>query len=410
MYAIDLFCGAGGMSEGIIQAGFHILFSSDINIDVQKTYMNRHEQLGLIQGYNTYYHRGDVRELNGDFIWNCINNLTFFDEEHIQRPNRIDAIFGGPPCQGFSRAGKRNADDPRNMLFKEYLRVISELHPRYVVMENVEGFNDTKFNNFIGTTGHKYPKNTTAPIILVNEFNLLGYNVLSPRVLDASDYGVPQRRKRAIFIAYAEGENAPNYPEPICDENNKVTVLQAIGDLITDDETKTEINPVLTQFQIASKNGRTPNINNNNPIRCDFVPSNTELSTHQEIIEERFSLFREEEDGAALKRRILEQGIDLEGKTALLNLLSQKYNLTNEDLINRFKNKEITSDMLETLLTKKNMRKKLNRNKPSFTVVTLPDDYISPFENRIFSVRELARLQSFDDSFVFLRKAHNRWR
>ena len=295
------------------------------------------------------------------------------------------------------------------MLFKEYLRVISELHPRYVVMENVEGFNDTKFDNFTGTTGHQYPKNTTAPTILINEFNLLGYNVLSPRVLDASDYGVPQKRKRAIFIAYAEGENAPHYPEPIYNENDKVTVLQAIGDLITDNDIKNQINPVLTPFQRDSKNGRTPNINNN-PIECEFTPYNTELSTHQEIIEERFSLFREEEDGAALKRRILEQGIDLEGKKALLNLLSQKYNLANEDIINKFRNREITSDMLETLLTKKNMRKKLNRNKPSFTVVTLPDDYISPFENRIFSVRELARLQSFDDSFVFLRETYNWWR
>lgn len=406
MYAIDLFCGAGGMSEGIIQAGFHILFSNDINMDVQKTYMNRHEQLGLEQGYNTYYHRGDIRELNGDFIWNCINNLTFFDEEHIQRPNRIDAIFGGPPCQGFSRAGRRNADDPRNMLFKEYLRVINEVHPRYVVMENVEGFNDTKFDNFIGTTGHQYPKDTTAPTILINEFNLLGYNVLAPRVLDASDYGVPQRRKRAIFIAYAEGENAPNYPEPIYTENNKVTVLQAIGDLITNEEIRNQINPVLTQFQMDSKAGRTPNIDNN-PIEWEFSPCNTELSTHQRIIEERFSLFREEEDGSTLKKRIVEQGIDLEGKNDLLNLLSEKYNLTNEDIINKFRNRDINSDMLETLLTKKNMRKKLNRNKPSFTVVTLPDDYISPFENRIFSVRELARLQSFDDSFVFLRKTYN---
>ena len=409
MYAIDLFCGAGGMSEGIIQAGFHILFSSDINIDVQRTYMNRHKQLGLIQGYNTYYHRGDIRELNGSFIWNCINNLTFFDEEHIERPNRIDAIFGGPPCQGFSRAGKRKSDDPRNMLFKEYLRVINELHPRYVVMENVEGFNDTKFDNFIGTTGHQYPKSTTAPTILINEFNLIGYNVLSPKVLDASDYGVPQKRKRAIFIAYAEGENAPNYPEPTYTKNNKVTVLQAIGDLITDDKIRNQINPILTSFQKDSKNGRTPNTNNT-PIKCEFLPSNTELSTHQEIIKERFSLFKEEEDGAALKRRILEQGIDLEGKTALLNLLSKKYNFSNEDIINKFRNSKINSDMLETLLTKKNMRKKLNRNKPSFTVVTLPDDYISPFENRIFSVRELARLQSFDDSFVFLRKTYNWWK
>ncbi len=409
MYAIDLFCGAGGMSEGIIQAGFHILFSNDINVDVQTTYMNRHEQLGLIQGYNTYYHRGDVRELNGNFIWNCINNLTFFVEEHIERPDRIDAIFGGPPCQGFSRAGKRNADDPRNMLFKEYLRVISEIHPRYVVMENVEGFNDTKFESFIGITGHVYPKNSTAPTILMEEFSLLGYNVLQPEVLDASDYGVPQRRRRAIFIAYAEGENVPNYPEPIYNEDNKVTVLQAIGDLITDDEIRAQINPVLTPFQTESRNGRTPNIRNNHSIECQFSPANTDLSTHQEIITERFSLYREEEDGSALKRRILEQGINLEGKNALLNLLSETYHLPIENIIDKFRNREIDDNMLETLLTKKNMRKKLNRNKPSFTVVTLPDDYISPFENRIFSVRELARLQSFDDSFSFLRKTYN-WR
>src|SRR5665647_1850791 len=135
-YAIDLFCGAGGMSEGIIQAGFHILFSSDINIDVEKTYVNRHKQLGLIQGENTYYHRGDIRNLNGDFILNCISNLKMFQSGEFSLPNKIDAIFGGPPCQGFSRAGKRDKNDPRNVLFKEYLRVISEIMPRYVIMEN----------------------------------------------------------------------------------------------------------------------------------------------------------------------------------------------------------------------------------------------------------------------------------
>jgi len=403
MYAIDLFCGAGGMSEGIIQSGFHILFSSDINIDVQHTYMNRHKQLGFIQGYNTYYHKGDVRELNGDFIWNCINNLTFFEENNIEVPEQIDAIFGGPPCQGFSRAGKRDSCDPRNMLFKEYLRVISEIHPKYVVMENVEGFNDTKFSNFIGLTGHNYPNNTIAPKILINEFNLLGYNVLPPKVLDASDFGVPQRRKRVIFIAYAEGENVPTYPKQITNENNKITVLQAIGDLITNNQIRQQLNPILSNFQKDSKIGRTPNINNKPVVRGPRL-NNIELSTHQAIIEERFSLFNEDEDGSALRKRIIEQGINLEGKISLLNLLSNTFNISNEDIINRFKNKKIDNNMLDILLTKKNMRRKLNKSKPSLTVVTLPDDYISPFENRTFSVRELARLQSFDDSFVFYGK------
>ena len=65
-YAIDLFCGAGGCSEGLIQAGFHILFSSDISDMVEKTYVHRHEQLGLIQGENTWFERSDIRDLTGD--------------------------------------------------------------------------------------------------------------------------------------------------------------------------------------------------------------------------------------------------------------------------------------------------------------------------------------------------------
>ena len=198
-YAIDLFCGAGGMSEGLIQAGFHILFSNDLSSDVQKTYMHRHEELGLIQDENTFYHCGDIRELNGKYIFDSINNLKMFKGLKNTVPNKIDAIFGGPPCQGFSRAGKRDINDPRNMLFKEYLRVINEIQPRYVVMENVQGFNDTKFYGFVGTTGQQYDDGLTAPEILLSEFKLIGYKVLKPQILDASDFGVPQRRRRAIF-------------------------------------------------------------------------------------------------------------------------------------------------------------------------------------------------------------------
>ena len=209
MYAIDLFCGAGGMSEGIIQAGFHILFSSDINEDVEKTYTNRHAQLGYIDGYNTCFKRTDVRKLTGDYIMECINNLGMFTDKKKEIPKDIDVIFGCPPCQGFSRAGKRNANDPRNMLFKEYIRIISEIKPKYVVMENVEGFNDTKFYDFIGITGKSYDDKdgVLVPKILQNELNTIGYNTLEPKVLDASNYGVPQRRKRVIFIAYRSDQN-----------------------------------------------------------------------------------------------------------------------------------------------------------------------------------------------------------
>lgn len=402
-YAIDLFCGAGGMSEGIIQAGFDIIFSSDINEDAGKTYVNRHEQLGLIQNYNTYFHLGDIKELNGDFIWQCIRNLQIFRNNERLLPTSIDAVFGGPPCQGFSRAGMRKADDPRNLLFKEYLRVINEIRPRYVIMENVEGFNDTKFYGFHGLTGEVYPDGSLAPDILLNEFQLIGYNVLPPRVLDASDYGVPQKRRRVIFIAYLIGENAPQYPVPTHTDENKVTVHEAIGDLIRDRTLFRHVNPELSNYQEESRRGRTPNVNGEY-IGSEGNLYNNEISNHQQLIIERFSIFQEGEDGSALRNRIFKQGIDISNKPNLIRECSIKLSMDEVDIVQKFRDGDVTDQMLDVLLTKKTIRTRLNRNQPSLTVVTLPDDYISPFENRTFSVREMARLQSFDDSFIFLGK------
>ena len=417
-YAIDLFSGAGGMSEGILQAGFNILFSSDINEDVQKTYMNRHEQLGYKQGENTFFYRADVRELNGEIIWESIKSLKCFDINN-PAPDRIDAIFGGPPCQGFSRAGKRDPNDPRNMLFKEYLRIIDEIDPRYVVMENVEGFNDTKLTDFVANDEEIYKGEYFVKEILIKEFRKMKYNVLQPKVLDASDYGVPQRRKRAIFIAYKEGEREPKYPDKTHEGENKVTVLDAIGDLIIDKDIKLKVNKSLTEYQKDSIRGRTNKLNDK-PIK-EENPLNREISKHSEIIKQRFSLFREGEDSNSLKNRVLNEGINLNGKDELVKECVEKLNklrqekleknkpidreiLTEKELISIFNKGQADNEMVEALLTKKSLRTRLNRLKPSNTVVTLPDDYISPFEDRMFSVREMARLQSFDDSFVFLGK------
>ena len=404
-YAIDLFCGAGGMSEGIIQAGFHILFSSDINIDVEKTYVNRHTQLGLIQGENTYFHRGDIRDLTGSFIMDCISNLNFFKTECLELPQKIDAIFGGPPCQGFSRAGKRDKNDPRNVLFKEYLRVINEIMPKYVIMENVEGFTDSTLDDFTGITGIKYSNDSLVPQILLNEFKAIGYNTLEPKILDASDYGVPQKRKRVIFIAYLKGLPAPSYPIPSHKATEKLTLKDAISDLNfnTTDNNNTKIN--YTKYQLDSQKGRTKpfkEIKFNTPNTI----SNYELTKHQPIITERFSLYKEGEDTNSLTRRIQKEGIDLTDKPHLITECVKKINnkYTEKEVLQLFKEAKASNELVTGLVTKKTARTKLNRNLPSLTVLTLPDDYISPFENRIFTVRELARLQSFDDSFVFLGK------
>ncbi|WP_290850472.1 DNA cytosine methyltransferase [Eubacterium sp. LMAG:50] len=399
-YAIDLFCGAGGMSEGLIQAGFHILFSSDINPDVQRTYMNRHEQLGLHQGVNTYFHRGDIRELTGNLINEKIGNLEIFRNRDVPE---IDAVFGGPPCQGFSRAGRRDPNDPRNMLFREYLRVINEVRPRYVVLENVTGFMDTRFYGFEGVTGHRYPDGEIVPNILINEFQLIGYHTLQPRILNAAHYGVPQRRNRVIVMAYRNDMVPPVYPEPTHDDDTALTITDAISDLIRNENIRNQVHDTDTDFQIASREGRTPDVNGNT-IDSNGIVYNNEISAHQQIIAERFALFREGEDGAGLKNRVMSEGIDISNYPALINHCVNAMGLEQEQVIELFRAGNVSRENVDILLTKKNIRTRLDRNKPSATVMTIADDYISPFEPRTFSVRELARLQSFDDSFEFLGK------
>lgn len=398
-YAIDLFCGAGGCSEGLIQAGFHILFSSDISDMVEVTYRNRHEQLGLIQGENTWFERADIRNLTGEEIKKHISRLSMFEGKDIPE---IDLMIGGPSCQGFSRAGRRDKSDPRNMLFGEYVRVISEIRPKYIVLENVEGFVDMQFMGYKGVTGIEYPDSSVTPYILRSELNEIGYDTLEPRILNSADYGVPQRRNRIIFIGYRKGLAPPQYPEPTVSPENYLTLKDAISDLIVNDSTRQEIATQLTQYQIDSINGRTPDIHGN-PIKATRQ-NNVELSKQTDIVIERFSLFEEGETGANLKKRVLERGIDISGKKALIAMCSEKFDMSQDDVVDLFKNVKATPEQVEVLLTKKNIRQRWASDQPSATIVTIADDYISPWEPRTFSVREMARCQSFDDSFEFLGK------
>lgn len=398
-YAIDLFCGAGGCSEGLIQAGFHILFSSDISDMVEVTYTNRHRQLGLIQGENTWFERADIRDLTGKDIWKHIMGLEILKGKEMPQ---IDLMIGGPSCQGFSRAGRRDKSDPRNTLFGEYVRVIKEVKPKYIVLENVEGFIDMQFMGYKGITGIEYPDGSVTPYILRSELREIGYETLEPKILNAVDYGVPQRRRRIIFIGYRKGLKAPKYPEPTVKPNEQVTLLEAIGDLVADPNKREEVNPCSSQFQMDSLQGRTPGIDGK-PIKAKKM-TNMELSKQTRIVRERFELFRPGESNANLKKRVLEQGIDISREPELIAFCSEKLDMESNKVVELFKNAAATKEQVEILLTKKNIRQRWAENEPSATIVTIPDDYISPWEPRTFSVREMARCQSFDDSFEFLGK------
>ncbi|MGO3374513.1 DNA cytosine methyltransferase [Brochothrix thermosphacta] len=466
--AIDLFCGAGGFSEGILQSGFDIVFSSDRSIEVMKTYTNRHERLGIIEGKHTHFELCDIKELTGEKIFKAINNLEEFKTTHIAKGD-IDVIFGGPPCQGFSRAGKRDANDPRNMLFHEYLRIIKEVKPKYVVMENVTGFMDMQMLDFPSVINDKaYMGQVLVSEILQKELKDIGYNVIKPQVLNAADYGVPQNRKRIIFLAYLEGNTKPNYPEP---SNRRVTVKEALSGINNNGK---------SSYHRESRKGRTLDIHGE--YVCNFEIMNNDMSVHTKSVKQRFSLYENGEDTKNLKDRILKEPINLKEKYPELfyetlffvnkdsNIIGLKQilassnsklteselsnyrwlNDTNkllgmifskpeniemlilklkkrlkindvEGLIKKFEsqlNKIVTplelelafklgkpsANMIEALLTRKNMRRRLNKDGQSPTIVTLPDDFIHPFEDRVLSVREMARLQSFDDSFEFLGK------
>ncbi|HFI0634177.1 TPA: DNA cytosine methyltransferase [Streptococcus suis] len=473
-YAIDLFCGAGGFSEGILQAGFDIIFSSDKSPMVEETYTNRHQQLGLVDGVDTHFELADIKELTSDKIFQSINSLKY---GNIFERGTVDVIFGGPPCQGFSRLGKRDAKDPRNMLFHEYLRIIKDIMPRYVVMENVTGILDMQMLDFPSVLDDRiYKGQNLVQSILRNELDELGYTLLDVQVLNAANFGVPQQRNRVVFLAYRNDVTPIEYPESDNDIPN-VTVYDALGDLY-DREFDYE-----TDYSRQSRLGRTPNIDGQ-PITTNN-PLNMETSNHDNIVTQRFSLYQQGENRAKAVNRIQLEGLELQrdcpnlfteslfqlnGKAnqplilkqlkkqdllqesfksekwlqftnRQLGLLSMNDNdnsakvhilksfalrlkttfeeaelfwneirnhLNKEITENKFskmlREGELTPNAIEAIFTKKSIRVRLNQDTVSPTMVTLPDDYIHPFFNRVLTVREMARLQSFDDSFEFLGK------
>ena len=183
-FAIDLFAGAGGLSLGFEEAGFDVAAA----VEYDPVHAAVHE-------YNfpqTSMFCCDVRELNGKDIR---DKTRIGDEE-------VAVVFGGPPCQGISLIGKRNVDDERNSLLKEFTRIVLEIRPRYFVMENVAGLLVGKHRSLLDE--------------VIGCFEDSGYSVLQPRVLQAAEYGVPQSRKRLFLIGARGDVSLPCYPKPCC--------------------------------------------------------------------------------------------------------------------------------------------------------------------------------------------------
>lgn len=193
---IDLFCGAGGITQGLVQAGFNPVASVEISPIASATHKKNFP--------HCHHFCGDIHHFNSQ-EW-----LAQIDAPHIH------LVVGGPPCQGFSVAGKRDPNDPRNHLFKEFIRIVSEVRPWYVVMENVPGILTMKKGAVMQS--------------VFEEFESIGYSNVSVAILESAAYGVPQIRPRAIFIANRFGMQNP-YPKPQLSPEQYKPIESAIADL-----------------------------------------------------------------------------------------------------------------------------------------------------------------------------------
>ena len=190
--AIDLFSGAGGLALGLRQAGFNIVGSVEIDKDATKTMQTNFPE--------------------SKHIYKPIEEV---EDSEIKEFKKIDLVAGGPPCVGFSVAGYRNPKDPRNLYYREYLRFIKILKPKFFLMENVPGILTIE--------------NGRVRDLMMEEFQKLGYKT-SVRILEAAEFNVPQFRTRAIFIGNRIGTKNP-YPKPILDRDSYLKIEDFLKDL-----------------------------------------------------------------------------------------------------------------------------------------------------------------------------------
>ncbi|MBR0496443.1 MAG: DNA cytosine methyltransferase [Treponema sp.] len=309
--ALDLFCGCGGLSLGFEKAGINILLGIDAWQDAITTFNYNHK--------------------NSKGICADLSTLEPKDIESTLNGKKIDVIIGGPPCQGFSVAGKRIIDDERNKLYKNFVKFVNYFKPRAFVMENVPN---------ILSIGGGIVKDS-----IMQDFSVLGYTVVY-KILTASDYGVPQNRRRAVFVGFSD---KLEFKFPNATIKNKITSKEAISDL--PDETILDGNvyplPPQTDYQKLMRK-------NTNKLY------NHKITIHTEKTKKIISMVP---DGGNYKDLPLELQ-----QTRKVHIAWTR----------------------------------LDSTKPSFTIDCGHNHHFHYKFNRVPTVRESARLQSFPDDFIFL--------
>jgi DNA (cytosine-5)-methyltransferase 1 len=328
---IDLFSGCGGVSLGFKWAGFHAVLASDIDENCEKTFASNFPET--------------------PFICADLSSITKEDFDK-QIHEEIDVVIGGPPCQGFSLANKRRnkvADDPRNRLFYEFVKVINWYNPKSFVMENVKGLLSMKSGQVIKQIVDEF-KNAGA----------FGYEV-EYQVLKASDYGVPQARQRVIVIGIRKDLGlVPEFPEKKYEQ--AVTVNEAISDL-----------PTIHAAQGTETQKYTKKTQN---AYQEFMRKNSKSVKNHIAMRHT--------------QRLIDRFKAIKNGQGLLDVWETHGSVQRGDPTKK-----------STVKFSQN-NQRLHGDKPAPTIAaSFQSNFIHPKLHRNFTAREGARLQSFPDNFVF---------
>lgn len=358
---IDLFAGAGGLSLGLYQAGWHGLFAIEKNPFAFETL-----KYNLIENKKHFDWPEWLPKTNHD-----INEvLKNYSEQLEALQGKVDLVAGGPPCQGFSMAGKRVKDDVRNQLVFSYIKFIKLVQPKMILFENVKGFTYA-FN--------KRKKEGVEPYsqIVIKALEGLGYTV-KPQVIDFSEYGVPQRRKRFILVGIKrELGSADSFEQMLIDNRDKFLRKRGLNKAVTLQEAISDL---------LRSNGELPT-----PDRKGFYSGrygNKDLTNYEKLMRGDYPRTHEVPNSHSFAKHTTEK---LKCYQRLLAEYPQR-------------GKRIDGKTREEWGIRQRGITVLDPKAVSPTITGHPEDLLHYSEPRIMTVRECARIQSFPDWYEIKAK------
>ncbi len=358
---IDLFAGCGGLSLGLHNAGWKGLFAIEKSPDAFKTL-----KYNLIDNKNHFNWPVWLPKENIEID----KAITLHKDNFEKLKNKVDLVAGGPPCQGFSMAGRRNENDQRNNLIKSYIDFIKIIKPKVLFFENVKGFT-MKFKKNIDK-GKEYST------YVENALNRAGYFVKG-ELVNFGEYGIPQKRTRFILVGVRK--DLANASKDLAE-----TFFFSIKE---------------NRHTFLSEKNLTVNTNLKDAI-SDLLKANG-LKDSPDTKSYQAGIYSKVESPY---QALMREGVQNEIAD------SHRFPKHRPDIIEKFdvilkscrKNKDIDAKTRERFNIKKHTIIPLDKNDKSPTITTLPDDYIHYSEPRILTVREYARIQSFPDWYHFQGK------